>query len=111
MPGARASTGRPREGGDPYAVCSRLTAEFATLLSHDRQGLWVPAFAGTTEVCWAAHTASRRLRHVDQPAPAQQRVGLGLAAAERDVGGFRVARAAGGIDVVVQAFCGCGIEN
>jgi hypothetical protein len=42
------STSRPREGGDPYAVCSRFGNVADTLLELGGQGLWVPAFAGTT---------------------------------------------------------------
>jgi len=43
---------RPREGGDPYAVS--LVMQVARVIfgghqaNHNCQGLWVPAFAGTT---------------------------------------------------------------
>ena len=33
---------------DPYAVCSRLGSVADAFLHNPRQGLWVPAFAGTT---------------------------------------------------------------
>jgi hypothetical protein len=39
---------RPRERGDPYAVCSQLSSAAVALLYNRRQGLWVPACAGTT---------------------------------------------------------------
>src|SRR6202012_1097983 len=39
---------RPRERGDPYAVRSRLSSEVIAFIQYRRQGLWVPAFAGTT---------------------------------------------------------------
>jgi hypothetical protein len=39
---------RPREGGDPYAVCSRFGNVADAFLHNPRPGLWVPAFAGTT---------------------------------------------------------------
>src|SRR5204863_9648825 len=48
---------------------------------------------------------------VEQATPAQQRVGLGRAAAERDIGVFGVARSAGGIDVVMQPLGEGGIED
>src|SRR5258708_24209230 len=46
-----------------------------------------------------------------QAAAAQQRVGFGLAAAEGNVGIFRIARAARRIDVVVQPLGHRGVEN
>src|SRR5882757_2809144 len=46
-----------------------------------------------------------------QPAPQQQRIGLRLPAAERDIGFLWVARAARRIDVVVQALCHLGVED
>jgi hypothetical protein len=44
---------RPREGGDPYAVSPMMRAAIVifngqSLCHRYRQGLWVPAFAGTT---------------------------------------------------------------
>jgi hypothetical protein len=37
--------------GDPYAADSRFGTVVDALRHHQRQGLWVPAFAGTTLVC------------------------------------------------------------
>src|SRR6202521_3889176 len=54
---------------------------------------------------------SSRLGRCQQAAAAQQGVRLRLPATKRDIGFFRIARAAGRIDVVVQALCGHGIEN
>src|SRR4051794_9912259 len=44
---------RPREGGDPYAVSPMFWISVSDPVerprcNHDRQGLWVPACAGTT---------------------------------------------------------------
>ena len=39
---------RPCERRDPYAVSSLLCIGADALRNHGRQGLWVPAFAGTT---------------------------------------------------------------
>src|SRR3984885_1654485 len=39
---------RPGEGRDPYAVSYRLGDGAKALSNNKRQGLWVPAFAGTT---------------------------------------------------------------
>src|ERR1700738_5064660 len=39
---------RPREGGDPYAAASQLSAVGRRLYNDKRRWLWVPAFAGTT---------------------------------------------------------------
>src|ERR1700744_5298003 len=50
-------------------------------------------------------------RLFQQAAAAQERVGLGLAPTEGDIGGLRVDRAAAGIDVVMQALGGGGIED
>src|ERR1700738_4798878 len=50
-----------------------------------------------------AISTSGRLGRFQQAAAAQQGVRLRLPAAERDIGVFRIARAARGIDVVVQA--------
>jgi hypothetical protein len=44
-----ASTCRPRAGGDPYSLPFCLGDVVETLLYHRRQGLWVPACAGTTK--------------------------------------------------------------
>ena len=49
---------RPRAGGDPYAVSPMFCTSVSGLVerprcNHDRQGLWVPACAGTTNFCAA----------------------------------------------------------
>src|SRR5204862_3266465 len=54
---------------------------------------------------------SGRLGRFQQTASPQQRIGLRLTAAERDVGVFGIARASGRIDVVVQAFGHLSIED
>src|SRR6185437_9364171 len=66
----------------------------------------------------SSNTAMRRagpisgcLWNFKEAATAQQRVGLRLPAAEGDIGLFRIARAAGRIDVVVQAPCHRRIED
>jgi hypothetical protein len=50
---ASPSTSFPRERGDPYAVSSMIWKAAVTFgaarRDPDRQGLWVPAFAGTTK--------------------------------------------------------------
>src|SRR5664279_2473836 len=53
-----ASTRRPAERRDPYAVPSRLGAVAETFRNHTQSWLWVPAFAGTTH----GGSLSRRLR-------------------------------------------------
>src|SRR4051794_25393381 len=45
---AELSVRRPREGGDPYAVRSRLGIAADPLRYKRHRRLWVPAFAGTT---------------------------------------------------------------
>jgi hypothetical protein len=40
---------RPGERRDPYAVPSRFGNEAEAFHNKHRQGLWVPAFAGTTK--------------------------------------------------------------
>src|SRR5438309_708396 len=70
---ATPSTRRPGERRDPYSVSSGLSAEFAALLSHQRQGLWVPAFAGTT---WGELVATHSLT----PPPARRAARGGAAA-------------------------------
>src|SRR4051794_22759220 len=42
------SASRPGERRDPYAVSSLFGIEADTLCKKRRQGLWIPAFAGTT---------------------------------------------------------------
>jgi hypothetical protein len=42
------STSRPGERRDPFAVSSLFGIRAETLHKKRRQGLWVPAFAGTT---------------------------------------------------------------
>jgi hypothetical protein len=42
------NTSRPRERGDPYAVTHRWSNPADTFCHNRRPGLWVPAFAGTT---------------------------------------------------------------
>ena len=42
------STSRPYERRDPYAVSSRFSIGADTFRNKQSQGLWVPAFAGTT---------------------------------------------------------------
>ena len=42
------STSRPCERRDPYAVSSRFSIGADTFRNKQSQGLWVPAFAGTT---------------------------------------------------------------
>src|ERR1700730_7955683 len=54
---------------------------------------------------------SSGLGRFQQPAPAQERLGLRLAAAEGDIGVFRIDRSAGGIDVVMQPFGGRRVKN
>jgi hypothetical protein len=39
---------RPGEGRDPYAVSSRCGNVVNAFVQQRHQGLWVPAFAGTT---------------------------------------------------------------
>ncbi len=39
---------RPGERRDPYAVSYRLGDKVETFYNNEHQGLWVPAFAGTT---------------------------------------------------------------
>jgi hypothetical protein len=51
------STSRPREGGDPYAVSARSSSAVNASGNNGRQGLWVPAFAGTTLSVLAAITS------------------------------------------------------
>src|SRR3954464_6391666 len=60
----RPSTRRPREGGDPYAVWSRLGSGAEAFRNNRRRGLWVPAFAGTTHVV-AARASSPSLPRRD----------------------------------------------
>src|SRR5260221_3619892 len=42
------SLSRPGERRDPYAATSRWCDMAADFCGNERQGLWVPAFAGTT---------------------------------------------------------------
>jgi hypothetical protein len=42
-----------RSGGIPYAVRFRLSSEAVAIVYDQRQGLWVPAFAGTTN-CYSS---------------------------------------------------------
>jgi hypothetical protein len=42
------SASRPGEGRDPYVVSSRFGTGAEAFCYHEGQGLWVPAFAGTT---------------------------------------------------------------
>src|SRR6478735_3199277 len=54
---------------------------------------------------------SSRLRGFEQATPTQERVRLGLAAAEGDIGLLGLARAARRVDVVVQTFGSGRIED
>src|SRR5258707_10154714 len=45
---AHDSASRPGERRDPYAVLFRLSRVVDAFFKKRRQGLWVPAFAGTT---------------------------------------------------------------
>src|SRR3954451_4574998 len=71
---------RPREGGDPYAVCPRFGSVAEASSSHRVQGLWVPAFAGTTGERY--HSPRQLL----QPEPDQLRRLSILAGAARGCG-------------------------
>src|SRR4051794_28417637 len=43
------TTRRPREGGDPYPPCARLTHDCCNVSFQSKiLGVWLPAFAGTT---------------------------------------------------------------
>src|SRR4051812_33819497 len=71
---------RPREGGDPYAACPRFGSVAEASSSHRVEGLWVPAFAGTTVERY--HSPRQLL----QPEPDQLRGLRTLARAARGCG-------------------------
>src|SRR5260370_171415 len=48
---------RPRERRDRYAVSSRFGAGADAFFNNEGQGLWVPAFAGTTRGEFGPHSS------------------------------------------------------
>jgi hypothetical protein len=58
---------RPGVRQDPYAEESRFGTGVDALCNNQRQGLWVPAFAGTTK---KSSSKAMRRRAADNPAPA-----------------------------------------